>query len=53
MEADVVVERLAALKEAVGGQSADAVTFREIVRSTRLFEGHMDIAEKFIREEFQ
>lgn len=53
MEADVVVERLAALKEAVGGQSADAVTFREIARSTRLFEGHMDIAEKFIREEFQ
>lgn len=50
---DAVPERLRALKEVMSGDRAtDADVFREIVRSTRLFEGHMDIAEKFIREEF-
>ena len=53
MEADAVINRLAALRGAIGGPAADAVTFREVLRSTRLFDGHMEVAEKFIREEFQ
>ena len=53
MEADAVIGRLVALRGAIGGPAADAATFREVLRSTRLFDGHMEIAEKFIREEFQ
>lgn len=54
MEDNAVMERLQALKEAISGDgAADAKVFREIMRSTRLFDGHMDIAEKFIQEEFQ
>lgn len=53
MEANAVVERLTALREAIGGPAADATTFREVIRSMRLFDGHMEIAEKFIREEFR
>jgi len=54
MEHDAVTHRLHALKNAVfDGLAADPKAFREIIRSTRLFEGHMDIAEKFIREEIQ
>jgi hypothetical protein len=47
-----VVERLKALKEALFSVGeADADGFREVMRSTRLFDNHMDIAERFIREE--
>lgn len=54
IEDEVVTGRLHALKALMfedGG--ADEKAFREIIRSTRLFDGHMDIAEKFIRGEFQ
>lgn len=53
VEADSAVERLIALRVAIGGQAADAALFREVVRSTRLFERQMEIVEKFIREEFK
>ena len=49
-----VVESLAALRNSVfGGIEGDAEKFREIMRSTRLFEQHLDIAEDFIREQFE
>lgn len=49
----VVLERLRALRDAFSDNTAiGAREFREIVRSTHLFDSHMDIAEKFIAEEF-
>jgi Histidine kinase-, DNA gyrase B-, and HSP90-like ATPase len=53
VEAGSAVERLIALRVAIGGLAADAALFREVVRSTRLFEQQMEIVEKFIREEFK
>ena len=53
IEADSAAERLIALRAAIGGPAADAALFREVVRSTRLFERQMEIVEKFIREEFK
>ena len=50
---DTVIDRLKSLKDTlfdVGEVDADA--FRDVLRSTRLFESHMEIVEKFIREEF-
>ena len=47
---DAVTRRLRALRDAVFDSNAKA--FLEIVRSTRLFEQDMEIAEQFIREEF-
>jgi hypothetical protein len=45
--------RLRALKAALfGGGAADPAQFLEVIRSSRLFERHMDVAEAFIREEF-
>jgi hypothetical protein len=45
--------RLAALKDALfGDQPGDALSFREVLKSTRLFERHMAAAEKFIAREF-
>ena len=45
--------KLQALRIALwGDKSGDAKSFREIVRSTRLFEQHSEIVEKYIREEF-
>lgn len=50
---DAVIDRLKVLKDTLfNGCEADADAFREVVRSTRLFEAHMEIAEQFIREEF-
>lgn len=50
---DTVIDRLKVLKDTLfNGSEADADAFREVVRSTRLFETHMEIAEQFIREEF-
>ena len=50
----VVMDRLRALRNAMSdGPPINAAGFREIVRSTRLFENHMAIAEKYIVEEFQ
>ena len=49
-----VVESLTALMSSLfGGTEGDAEKFREIMRSTRLFEQHLDIAEDFIREQFE
>jgi hypothetical protein len=50
---DAVLDRLRALREAFSDNtSMGAKGFREIVRSTRLFDSHMDVAERFIAEEF-
>jgi hypothetical protein len=47
-------ERLFALKSALFAENeGDAAGFREVLRSTRLFDSHMDAVEEFIREEFQ
>ena len=52
-EKNVVLERLRTLKDAFSDNRAiGAAGFREIVRSTRLFDSQMDLAEKFIAEEF-
>jgi hypothetical protein len=49
----VVLERLRALRDAFSDNTTiGAGGFREIVRSTHLFDSHMDLAEKFIAEEF-
>lgn len=49
---DEIRNRLKALKTALFGDDAvDAAGFREVVRSTRLFDGHMEAAERFIAEE--
>lgn len=48
-----VMNRLRALRIALWGDKAgDGKSFREIVRSTRLFEPHYGIVEKYIQEEF-
>lgn len=53
-DAPEVVARLKGLREALYGDSADGdpATFLEIVRSTRLFDGHLETAEKYVREAF-
>lgn len=49
---DEVRDRLHALKNALfGTEPVDSTSFREVVRSTRLFDGNMDAAERFIAEE--
>ena len=51
--ADQIEGRLAALKALLfGDQPGDAESFREVVRSTRIFENHTAKAERFIAEEF-
>jgi len=54
MPADLdVIERLCALRAALwGGATGDAGAFREVVKSTRLFEMHMEIVEQYIEQEF-
>ena len=53
IESSEVANRLMALKEVLfGSGEADAEVFREVVRSTRLFDNHNEIAEQFITEEF-
>ena len=48
-----VIDRLKALKDVLfDGKKADAESFREIIRSTRFFESHMDIVEQFIKKKF-
>ena len=50
---EIVVEKLKTLKNGlVKGTGTTAEAFREVMRSTRLFDTHMEIAERFIREEF-
>ena len=54
IETDTVIERLNALKETLSnGSIMDEEIFREVMRSTRLFEHHQDIVEKYIRESFR
>ena len=53
--ADIVktLDRLASLKRVLYGDGpADAQGFRQIVRSTRLFDGQIEMVEKFIGEAF-
>jgi len=53
LESKDVVERLRALKEVLfSNGEVDADVFREVMRSTRLFNDHMNIVEQFIAEEF-
>jgi hypothetical protein len=51
---DEITNRLHALKAALFGNGlVDETSFMEVVRSTRLFDGHMEVAERFIREELR
>lgn len=48
-----VIERLSTLRAALWGDAiGDADAFREVVRSTRLFERHMDVVDQYIDKEF-
>ncbi|WP_133490397.1 ATP-binding protein [Alcanivorax sp. 24] len=48
-----VIERLRALRAALWGETTgDAELFREVIRSTRLFERHMDIVNQYIDQDF-
>jgi hypothetical protein len=50
---DAVLVRLRALRDAFSDDTTmGARGFREIVRSTRLFDSQMDVADQFIAEEF-
>ena len=51
---DTVIDRLGKLKDALlGDQEIDVESFRDVVRSTRLFDAHMKMVEQFIRKEFR
>lgn len=53
VNSEAVIERLKTLRAVFSDNAAiGASTFREIVRSTRLFDSHLDIVENFITEEF-
>jgi hypothetical protein len=48
-----VIDRLCALRAALwGSETGDGNSFREVVRSTRLFDQHTEIVEKYISQEF-
>lgn len=52
-EAEEALEKLRSLHAALyGGGAGDPNTFMQIVKSTRLFEGQMDVAENFVKETF-
>lgn len=52
-DVEAVLARLRALRDAFSDNTTiGAEGFREIVRSTHLFDAHIDLAEKFIAEEF-
>ena len=51
MDRDAIIEKLAALKNILSHDNdCTEEHFREVMRSTRLFEDHLDIAEEFIQE---
>jgi hypothetical protein len=53
IDEELVREKLVALKTALFGQQrGDAAQFRDVLRSARIFDRHMEVAEAFIREEF-
>jgi hypothetical protein len=52
LEEDAVIERLKYLKKTLFNDgNADGRIFREVAISTRMFDNHQDIIEKFIEEE--
>ena len=52
-DGDAVIESLYALKHILSSaDNCNAEAFREVMRSTRLFENCSDIVEKFMQEEF-
>lgn len=52
-DAEAALERLRSLHAALDGNGAgDAEAFMQIVKSTRLFDGHIDVAEKYVKEVF-
>ena len=54
MSNNAVIEKLTALKNVLfHGNSCTAEEFREVMRSTRLFDDHPEITEEFIREEWK
>ena len=53
-EKEAVIEHLRLLKNSLfNGNGGDAEGFRQVMRSTRLFEKYLDIAEDFIRKSFR
>jgi hypothetical protein len=49
---DEVRDKLRALKDTLSSDgTVDAAIFKDVIRSTKLFEDHMDIAEEYIAEE--
>ena len=51
--ADEALDRLRSLHAALYGNGAgDPEAFLQIIKSTRLFEGQMDVAEKYVKEVF-
>src|SRR5690606_20894849 len=49
---DEIRIKLRALKDTLSSDGpVDAAIFKEVIRSTKLFEDHMDVAEKYILEE--
>ena len=52
LDDDAVIERLQTLKEILfNGGNTDAGIFKEVIASTRMFDKHQNIIEKFIEEE--
>ena len=50
---ELILQRLKALKETLSnGGALDASVFEEVTISTRVFDNHLDVVNKFIREEF-
>ncbi len=54
IEEEEVLDRLRLLRETLfNGSRADPDSFREVLRSVRLFDNHTEITERFIREELK
>lgn len=50
---DEVLNKLITLKEALDSDGKmDAITFKDIIHSTRLFDGHSEIIEEFVKGNF-
>lgn len=53
IDENTVIDRLGKLREALFDEcEVDVESFRDVVRSTRLFDAHMEIVEQFIQKEF-
>lgn len=51
---DVAMDRLGKLRDALlGDREIDVESFRDVVRSTRLFDAHTKMVEQFIQKEFR